>query len=286
MGNQSQWVDIGVNLTNKQFTGDTAPLLERAGQAGIEGIVITGTHLEASLLALEIAKQYDTANPKQANTTPTLYTTAGVHPHDAKSWSSTTADELKAIASDPKVVAIGEAGLDFNRNFSTPDQQIRAFEQQLELASELQRPLFLHQRDAHDRLYATLKAYRDQLGPIVIHCFTDTQKALFQYLDLDCHIGITGWICDERRGQSLQKMVHNIPLNRLMLETDAPYLLPRDLENRPPNKRNEPQWLPHIGATVARLYQMPAAELASSVFTTTCDFFSLALTNSTLRGSP
>ncbi len=145
-------------------------------------------------------------------------------------------------------------GLDFNRDFSPRPDQERAFEAQLALAVEYQLPVFLHERDAHERFAPILKAYRDHLVGAVVHCFTGSRQALFDYLDLDCHIGITGWVCDERRGKPLAELVHNIPDNRLLLETDAPYLLPRDLPEAPPKKRrNEPSLLPWIGKRVASL---------------------------------
>ena len=113
-------------------------------------------------------------------------------------------------------------------------------------------PLFLHQRDAHDDFFALLKSARDRVPAAVVHCFTDDRRTLFDYLDLDCHIGITGWICDERRGTHLRELVRSIPANRLMLETDAPYLLPRDIRPQPSDRRNEPMYLVHICEAVAR----------------------------------
>ncbi len=272
-----KWIDIGVNLTNKKLSNDLDAVLKRAHENNIDTIIITGTHIEASEQALNIAteKGQEREEEREGTNRPTLYATAGIHPHDAKSWSTNTPSDLRALLSHPKVVAVGEAGLDFNRNFSTQDEQIRAFEKQLELAAELKKPLFLHQRDAHAKMSEMLKAYRDDLNEIVIHCFTGTQAALFDYLDLDCHIGITGWICDERRGQALAAMVHNIPLNRLMLETDAPYLLPRNLEHPPKNRCNEPCYLEHIAHTVAQHCKLPIETLSTATVETTKRFFNI-----------
>ena len=140
-------------------------------------------------------------------------------------------------------------------------------EAQLALAVEYRLPVFLHERDAHERFLSILKAYRDHLVGAVVHCFTGSRQALFDYLDLDCHIGITGWVCDERRGKPLAELVHNIPDNRLLLETDAPYLLPRDLPEPPPKKRrNEPSLLPWIGKRVATLREQDVASVAQLTY--------------------
>lgn len=296
----SRWIDIGVNLTNARFSHDIETVCLNAANAGVDTIIITGTSLEASEQAIELIENTHTLRQTKqeqeqeqerekehkgerhehdvtSKPFPQLFSTVGIHPHEADSWGNESNQRLASLAMHPQVVAIGETGLDFNRNYSEPKNQERAFEQQLELAATLKRPLFLHQRDAHQRLQAILKSYRDQLTQVVIHCFTDTQKALFDYLDLDCHIGITGWICDERRGKPLQEIVTNIPLNRLMLETDAPYLLPRDLPVMPDNKRNEPQFLPHIGHTVAKLFNIPLDIFSAEIYTTTQQFFKLPI---------
>jgi hypothetical protein len=150
----------------------------------------------------------------------------------------------------PLVVAAGECGLDYFRNFSPhPDQQ-RVFRAQLELATRARKPVFLHQRDAHEDFLQILRDYRGLAG--VAHCFTGDAAELAAYLDHGLYIGITGWICDERRGQNLQRLVADIPLDRLLVETDAPYLLPRNLEPKPRTRRNEPKYLPHIVDAIAR----------------------------------
>ncbi|MNE02697.1 Tat-linked quality control protein TatD [compost metagenome] len=147
---------------------------------------------------------------------------------------------------------MGECGLDFNRDFSPRPQQERALEEQLALACELGRPVFLHEREASERLLAILGEFRDRLPAAVVHCFTGEKRALYAYLDLDLHIGITGWICDERRGSHLHPLVREIPAGRLMLESDAPYLLPRTLRPRPKHGHNEPAFLSEVLNEVAR----------------------------------
>lgn len=229
-------VDIGVNLTNSRFAPHLDDVLVRAQTAQVNTLIVTGTSVEET----EAAQALCVAYPQQ------LYFTAGVHPHDSRQYQSTTYQVLKDLAHHSQCVAIGETGLDFNRNFSTPEQQIKAFESQIELAIELKKPMFLHERDAFITQHEMLQLYRDHLADVVIHCFTGDQKALFGYLDLDCYIGITGWVCDERRGLELQQLVKNIPAERLLLETDAPYLLPRNMQPKPKERSNEPAYLPWV----------------------------------------
>ncbi len=260
-----QLIDIGVNLTNKRLLADADTIIDQAAEAGVSQMVITGTSITHSQRAVDLC----TLHPQH------LFCTAGVHPHDAKTWTGDSANELRSLLQLPVVRAVGETGLDFNRNFSPQQTQIEVFEQQMQLAVESGKPLFLHQRDAMDTFVTLLKHWRDQLGKIVAHCFTDDKRALFALLDLDCHIGITGWICDERRGADLRASVPHIPQNRLMIETDAPYLLPRDLPDAPRDKTNRPQYLPHILHTVARLRNEDAMTLAPAIHQTTRAFFAI-----------
>ena len=239
-----QLIDIGVNLTNSSFHDQQAAVVERAVQAGVAQMVLTGTSLDVSAEALEVCQRLDEPGLR-------LFSTAGVHPHDARHWSADSERQLRDLLAQPRVKAVGECGLDFNRDFSPRPLQEKALEAQLALAAELGLPVFLHEREASERLLAILKAYRDQLPAAVVHCFTGERQALFAYLDLDLHIGITGWICDERRGTHLHPLVGNIPEGRLMLESDAPYLLPRSLRPKPKNGRNEPAFLPEVLREVA-----------------------------------
>lgn len=214
-------IDIGVNLMHRSFHQDREQIVERAAEKGVSPLVITGTSVRNSTEAARYAARY----PGQ------LYATAGVHPHDAKSCNSQTIAQLKALAVLPQVVAIGECGLDYNRDFSPRDVQREWFAKQIRLAIELQLPLFLHEREAFADFMAILK---EQGAPkAVVHCFTGTRAELAAYLDMGLYIGITGWICDERRGKHLQQLVRSIPLDRLMIETDAPFLTPRDLKEKP-----------------------------------------------------
>ena len=262
-------IDIGLNLADKRFKNDTQEILERARDAGIIACILTATSESIAHELIDLCERYGEEFPGM------LSCTSGVHPHDAKHWHKTSASVIRDLASHDAVVAIGETGLDFNRDFSPRPQQELAFEAQLELASELQLPVFLHERDAHKRQLEILHSYRDHLVDGVLHCFTGDKKALFNYLDLDLHIGITGWICDERRGLDLQKMVSNIPLNRLMLETDAPYLTPRTLRPKPKSSRNEPAYLPWVLDSVADFRDESADVIAHATSTTAQQFFRL-----------
>ena len=261
----NEYIDIGVNLTNKSLVQDIDGVLQRAARVGVRHLIVTGTSLQDSQAAVTLCGKYP----------ETLVCTAGIHPHHASEWDEGTSSDLSELAKLSTVRAIGETGLDFNRDFSPRDRQIEVFRQQLELANNVGKPVFTHQRDAHDSFLAVLREYRDMLQRVVVHCFTDNKAALQDYLELDCHIGITGWICDERRGTELQALVKYIPADRLMLETDAPYLLPRDLSPKPKSRINEPRHLPHIAQSIA-IHQGKSSELlAAECLNTTRKFFNL-----------
>jgi TatD DNase family protein len=260
-------VDIGVNLTNTAFRGDLDQVLDRARAAGVTRMVVTGTSVSESADAAHLASLHPAM----------LRATAGVHPHHARDCDEHTLDALRALAAQPEIAAIGECGLDYDRNFSPPETQRRWFEAQVALAAELGMPLFLHEREATDDVLAVIRRYRDRVPAAVLHCFTGSEAALDAYLALDLHIGITGWICDERRGLPLRAIVgqKKIPRDRLMLETDAPYLLPRTITPRPRSRRNEPAFLPHVLAMVAQCTGRDAAEVAAETTATAVRFFGL-----------
>lgn len=233
--------DFCFNFTSSKFRDNEEGFLQRARDADVNHFLVPGSDQEDSRFAIELAERH------QNN----IYATAGVHPHLAKNWQDNTLNTLRSLANNDRVKAIGEAGLDFNRNFSTHEQQEFAFRQQIELAISLQKPLFLHERDAHDEFFSILSEYKNDIGPTVVHCFTGELKALENYLSMDLYIGITGWICDERRGSHLHELVKTIPDDRLLIETDAPYLFPRTFQPRPKKMTNEPAYLPHIAEHIA-----------------------------------
>ncbi len=258
-------IDIGANLTHDAFDHDRDAVLQRAKDAGVAAMVVTGASREHSPKALELAQ----AHPGF------LYATAGVHPHHASEYSAECDAEMRALLTHAEVVAVGECGLDYNRDFSPRPAQRRAFELQLQIAADVRKPLFLHQRDAHDDFVAMMGNFDGRLGAAVVHCFTGEKRELFDYLDRDWHIGITGWLCDERRGAHLRELVKSIPANRLMIETDAPYLLPRTLEPMPKDRRNEPMFLAHIAEELARDRGEDVAATASAGTATARAFFRL-----------
>ena len=235
-------IDIGANLGHDSFDHDLDAVLARARAAGVVQMVVTGASREGSPKALQLAQ----AHPG------VLYATAGVHPHHAVEYTRECDAEMRELHRHPSVLAVGECGLDYFRDFSPRPAQRKAFAQQLELAAELGKPLFLHQRDAHADFMAMLREFDGRLGRAVVHCFTGTRAELFDYLDADHYIGITGWLCDERRGQHLREIVANIPAERLLIETDAPYLLPRTIRPMPSHRRNEPMYLKHVVEELAR----------------------------------
>lgn len=246
-------VDIGVNLAHDSFAADRAEVISRARAVGVARMVITGSSLDSSTAALRLAQQ-DSG----------LFATVGVHPHHAGEIDATHLPELVALARQPGAVAVGECGLDFFRDFSPRDRQEAAFLLQLDLAMQTGLPVFLHQRDAHDRFLAILDECGANMPAGVAHCFTGGPRELGDYLDRGLYVGVTGWLCDERRGGALREAARYLPLDRVMIETDAPYLLPRDLAPKPRSRRNEPMHLPHVLHALARLMDVTPERLAEA----------------------
>jgi len=259
-------VDIGANLTHDSFASDRDAIMQRAEAAGVRRMIVTGTTVAASEHALQLAAEF----PGR------LFATAGVHPHHASDFDAETAAALRVLADNAAVVAVGECGLDFCRDYSPHTSQLQAFEAQLQLAAAVGKPVFLHQRDAHEPFVDLLRKYRPQLVGGVAHCFTGGREELETYLELDLYVGITGWICDERRGHDLRTAVRSLPLERVLVETDAPYLLPRDLEHKPAGRRNEPSILPHIVAVLARHMEREGQAVASAATANTEALFGLS----------
>jgi TatD DNase family protein len=235
-------IDIGINLAHDSYDADRPAVIERAYAAGVTQMIVTGSSEASTRAALALAIAHRGR----------LFATAGVHPHHASDWTASLHAALRELAEAPEIVAVGECGLDYFRDLSPRSAQRTAFAAQLELAREVRKPVFLHQRDAHADFTAILREHVAGLSGGVAHCFTGGAGELDTYLGLGLAIGITGWICDERRGKHLLPLMASIPSDRLLLETDGPYLLPRDLPVKSETRRNEPAYLPHIAATVAR----------------------------------
>jgi len=265
-----QLIDIGANLTHDSFDHDRDAVLARARAAGVAQMIITGASREHSPKALALAQ----AHPGE------LFATAGVHPHHATEYTAECDAEMRALLAHPEVVAVGECGLDYFRDFSPRPAQRKAFERQLEIAADLAasgnpKPLFLHQRDAHADFMAVMRAFEGKIGRAVVHCFTGTREELFDYIDQGWRVGITGWLCDERRGTHLRELVRHVPVERLMIETDAPYLLPRTVKPAPSHRRNEPMYLAHIVEELARDRGEDVATTAAHTTATARAFFRL-----------
>lgn len=261
----ARYVDIAVNLLSPSLIEHADSIINDAERLNVSPLIVIGSDLKESLAAIELAKQY----PNK------LLTTVGVHPHQASSWNELSLENLRTLAAQPYVVAIGECGLDYNRDFSPRDQQRATFAAQLALAAELNMPVLMHCRDAFDDFIEILTPYRQRLPNALLHCFTGNADQLTRCLALDLHIGITGWVCDERRGQELAALVPYIPANRLMVETDSPYLLPRSMRPKPKSSKNLPQYLPYIVQSIAKLRNQPQEELADICYRNTCLFFGL-----------
>lgn len=257
----SNWFDIGVNLTDKRL--EPGSTIESALSVGVKKIAVTGTSIEASNDALALCKKFSAQ----------LVCTAGIHPHYAKDVTDNYLQQLTELAGDPLVVAIGECGLDFNRNFSPADAQLAVFEQQLNLASDLSMPVFLHERDAFEQQLSLLKKYQNRLTGGVVHCFTGTLEQMQRYLELGLYIGITGWVCDPKRGDALREAVSKLPLERVLLETDAPYLMPKTLKSK--SRNNQPANLPHIAETVSTLMKVEVHQLQKHSFQNAMTLFQL-----------
>ena len=234
-------IDIGANLTHDSFDDDREAMMQRARDAGVTRMVITGSSNQGSLDAARLAE----TEPGR------LYATAGVHPHHAADYDDSSTALITELAAKDAVVAVGECGLDYFRNFSPREAQLKAFQSQLEIAAETGLPVFLHQRDAHDDFVEVLEPMLPKVSRAVAHCFTGEHESLREYLAMGLWIGITGWICDERRGKHLHDIVADVPDDRLLIETDAPYLLPRTIRPKPKTRRNEPAYLPEVLRVVA-----------------------------------
>jgi TatD DNase family protein len=256
-------LDIGVNLMSRSFNTDRERVFQDAIDAGVCPLIITGASVADSAAAQKYAER------KQGN----CYSTAGVHPHDAKSCGHQTIDKLKELLQHHEVVAVGECGLDYNRDFSPRPVQREWFEKQVQLAVELKKPLFLHERDAFEDFFSIIEKNNAGITKMVVHCFTGTEKELSKYLELGCYIGITGWICDERRGTHLLSLVKKIPADKLLLETDAPFLIPRTMPRG--NGRNEPKNLVHIAKHLSNILGKDFEVLAEETYRNSCEFFGI-----------
>lgn len=227
--------DIAVNLADAQLRPRTEAILSQAWQARVSGLLALGTDLEESQYLFD--QRWDSR----------VHLTAGTHPHYADQFAG--GDAFEAMWQDPRCVAIGECGLDYYRMLSDRETQQQVAGVQLDAALRLGKPALMHDREASADLLTLVRTRPGLRG--VVHCFTGDRAALDGYLDAGLSIGLTAWCLDERRGQSLAAIVPHIPLDRLLIETDSPYLVPRTLKPRP--RRNEPAFIGHIAIGIAAL---------------------------------
>ncbi len=262
---QPSLIDIGANLTHDSFDDDLTKVLDRAATAGVEKMIVTGSSDQGNIDAADLAE----LRPGR------LYSTAGIHPHHASDYTDASSELIRSLLDRQSVVAVGECGLDYFRNFSPRKAQLEAFQSQLDIAADTGMPVFLHQRDAHDDFVETLEPMLPKISRAVAHCFTGEGESLREYLAMGLWIGITGWICDERRGAHLQKIVSDIPDDRLLIETDAPYLLPRTLNPKPKSRRNEPAYLIEVLRVVAKARGQSEQHVAKITTENAIKFFAL-----------
>lgn len=238
---QVKYYDIGVNLFCKQFP-DPEKVIQEAAEAGVI-CILTGTDRKENQKIDAFVKEHN------------VYGTAGIHPHNADSAQKEDFEWIeKLVTENKKIVAIGECGLDYDRMFSTKENQIRCLEKHIVLAEKCGKPLFLHERCAANDMIRRLKKHPEICKKSVVHCFTGEKSTLEQYLSMGLFIGITGWICDDNRAKELRDAVRMIPLDRILIETDAPYLTPK---NRKGLKRiNVPQNIVYVGNDLAKYMQV------------------------------
>ncbi|KAK3744768.1 hypothetical protein QZH41_013299 [Actinostola sp. cb2023] len=259
-------VDVAVNLGNKIFSLDLDFVIDRAMNAGVEKMILTANTLHMSDKAILLANR----NPGF------LFASVGIHPHFVeKQWNAKTIEVITRLVALPEVVAVGEVGLDFHRNYSKEAVQIEAFEKQVELACEHQKPLLAHERASHQKFIEVLKKFRGRLPPIIVHCFTGSKAEMNTYIAMGFYIGITGFICKEKAGKQLREAIKDCPLDRILLESDAPYMIPnapitdmdsigRSLVSKCQTGRNEPCTLPVVAQTVAKCLGLKIEEVAKA----------------------
>ena len=263
------YIDIGINLTNKQFQNDIDDVVRNALDADVSQMILTGTSVRNSEESARIAKEYPGI----------LYATAGIHPHDAKSFNAQSISKLRNLLKQKHVVSVGECGLDFDRDFSPRNIQETCYKAQLELAIEVQKPLFLHERAAFTRFMDITKDYLPQLPKAVVHCFTGSLQEAKTYLDNGLYLGFTGAISDSKRFEHLKEVIQYVPLDRMMIETDAPFMLPKNVPNsllkKYHERRCEPAFLPFVAGTVAKFKGVPLDKVAEETTKNAKHFFGI-----------
>ena len=252
--------DSHCHLDDRAYADDLREVVTRMNSAGVAAAMIVGTTRPRSIKAVSLAESF-----------PGLYASVGIHPHDAKSCDEETLNTLINLSKNPRVHAWGEIGLDFNRMFSPRETQEKWLVRQLEVADERNLPVIFHERDSNGRLIEILKTYFNNLRSGVIHCFSGNKADLKQYLDLGLYIGITGIVTIENRGADLRKLVPFIPVDRILIETDAPYLTPAPEKNH--TRRNEPAFVQSVLLKLAMIREQDPEDLSAKIWDNTCRLY-------------
>jgi TatD DNase family protein len=255
--------DSHCHLDDQSFIKDLDQVIVQARQAGVEKIMVVGITQKSCRLAVKLAEN-----------NPGIYASVGIHPHDVKDCTEEVLNDLKKLSQTKKVKAWGETGLDFNRMFSPRALQEKWFVRQIELARELGLPLIFHERDSHGRFSEMLKAHLEPGAKGVVHCFSGNKKELFDYLSLGLYIGITGIVTIESRGAELRKLVTEIPSDRLLIETDAPYLTPAPQKNK--TRRNEPAFVKSVFMKIAEVRKEDPEELSRKIWENTHNLYGIS----------
>jgi TatD DNase family protein len=252
-------IDSHAHLEMKEFDSDREEVIKRAGNEGVDFIVTVGTNLKLSQKAVALAGKYEN-----------IYATVGVHPHDVAHTDENTWGSLTELVHTNReiIVAYGEIGLDFFRNISPKEKQIEAFGRQLELACELNLPVVIHDREAHEQTLKIVKSSGVRRG--VFHCFSGDYEMARQCIDLGFYISIPGVVTFDK-AKTIQDVVQRLPLSSMLLETDAPYLAP--VPHR--GKRNEPSFIVNTAKKVAEIKKIPWEEVAQATAFNTMNLFDI-----------
>ena len=264
MDNKHALIDIGANLTHSQLLNNIHTVIENFKKVRVDKVIITSSDIHDTEMALDLIEKF-----------PNLfYTTVGFHPHNAKNFKEKDLEYMENLAKNPNVISIGECGLDYYREYSPRNQQILCFEKQLFLSSKLNLPIFLHERGAHHDFCSILEKYMEKINNCVVHCFTGTKEELLRYIDLGCYIGITGWITDMERGSHLHDIIQLVPEDRLLVETDSPYLIPRNIDKKH-GRINEPAYLPYIVKAISQCLNKNMKYVCDKTYENTKMFFNI-----------
>lgn len=253
------FIDTHAHLFFPNFNGELDQVLERAKTAGVTKIIVPGTDLATSALAVELANKYEQ-----------IYAAVGIHPHDTKEWKDELIDEIKNLASHEKVVAIGEIGLDYYYDFSPKKVQVNAFEKQIELAVELNKPIVVHNRESNNDVMNIIRRYKDTKLRAQFHCFAGSLNDALELIELGHFISFPGNITFKKM-ESLRKILSSIELGNLLLETDSPFMTPEPYRG----KRNEPAYVSLVAEKIAEVHNLTMEDVARTTSANTHKLFGI-----------